>query len=339
MALAHLPLPPPLVDLKKMPELTSYVAARLNLTGDGAAALTLRAENEASADQIERIFDASLAMTRQMMEAEIAKKAASNDPVEQAMAKYSKRMSERVLAILRPVRKGNTFTSAISLSGLNNGQLQLTALIGFISGRVISAMQSMRAAQGQQDFSRRTKSGRNIREVTLSLRACADIGEAFPARANFDKQGKPLLSWRVHILPYMEQKALYKQFHLDEPWDSEHNQKLIPLMPTLFRNPTGTAGPGKANYLAVCGKGLMFDGSEVRKLDEITDGMSNTIALVEVNDDAAVTWTKPDDWEYDANRPLAGWAGPTPAVSTWPVQMARSTSFQALLILGFSTPC
>ena len=62
----------------------------------------------------------------------------------------------------------------------------------------------------------------------------------FPARANFDKQGKPLLSWRVHILPYLEENPLYQQFHLDEPWDSEHNRKLIPMMPAFYRNPSGT---------------------------------------------------------------------------------------------------
>ena len=128
----------------------------------------------------------------------------------------------------------------------------------------------------------------------------------YPARANFDKQGKPLLSWRVHMLPYIDQDALYKQFHLDEPWDSEHNKKLIPLMPKLYANPSGTARPGMANYLAVCGKGLMFDGEKGRKMAEITDGTSNTIMVVEADDDHAVTWTKPDDWQFDPQQPMAG---------------------------------
>ena len=259
MALA-VQLPPPLVDLKKMPELTSYVAARVNLTGDGSAALTLRAQDEASADQVERIFDASLAMTRQMMEAEIAKKAASSDPVEQAMAKYAKRMGDRVLAVVRPVRKGTNFTLALPGGGRDNAHMQSSAVIAILVGMLLPAVSSARKA------ARCTQSMNNMRQLMLAMLNHESAAGAFPARAIFDKQAKPLLSWRVQMLPYLDQAALYKQFHMDEPWDSEHNRKLIPLMPAEFRNPSGNAGQGKTQYLGVSGKGLMFEGSKGRKV-------------------------------------------------------------------------
>jgi prepilin-type processing-associated H-X9-DG protein len=300
MVLAHAPLPPPLVDLKKMPELTSYVAAKVNLTGDGAASLVLRAQDEASADQIEQIFDSSLTTARQMMAAEIAKQADSSDPVEQAMAKYSKRMGERVLTLVRPVRKGTNFTLALPVGGQDSAQIKPVAVIGVLLGLLLPAVSSARGS------ARRAVSTNNTRQVMLAMHYHLSATGAFPARANFDKQGKPLLSWRVLMLPYLEQGNLYNQFHLDEPWDSEHNRKLIPLMPKVFRNPSGTAEQGKTPYLVVVGKGLMFEGNKGRRPADITDGMSHTIALVEVNDDAAVTWTKPDDWEYDANHPMAG---------------------------------
>ena len=51
-----------------------------------------------------------------------------------------------------------------------------------------------------------------------------------------DKQGKPLLSWRVALLPYLGQQDLYKRFHLDEPWDSPHNRQLIPLIPDVYQD-------------------------------------------------------------------------------------------------------
>jgi prepilin-type processing-associated H-X9-DG protein len=108
------------------------------------------------------------------------------------------------------------------------------------------------------------------------------------------------------VLPYIEQNALYRQFHLDEPWDSEHNKKLIPLMPKLYANPSGMARPGMANYLAVCGKGLMFDGEKGRKVADITAGTSNTIMVVEADDDHAVIWTRPEDWQFDPQHPMAG---------------------------------
>ena len=77
-------------------------------------------------------------------------------------------------------------------------------------------------------------------------------------------------------------------------------------MPAFYRNPSGAAPPGKAHYLGVVGKGLFFDGSEGRKIASITDGPSNTIVFLEVNDDQTLTWTQPDDWQCDPSRPLAG---------------------------------
>ncbi len=101
---------------------------------------------------------------------------------------------------------------------------------------------------------------------------------------------KPLLSWRVAVLPYIEQNALYKQFKLDEPWDSEHNKKLIPMMPKLFA-PAGKPGQlGMTHLQMVVGPGGMQPGAT---FNTITDGSSNTVAVIEAAN--AVTWTKPDD--------------------------------------------
>ena len=108
------------------------------------------------------------------------------------------------------------------------------------------------------------------------------------------------MSWRVLILPYLEQEALFKEFHLDEPWDSEHNRALIAKMPKVYRCPMedeGVARDGKTRYIAPRGQGTLFRGAEPVKLNEITDGTSNTIMFIEASDDHAATWTKPDDWE------------------------------------------
>jgi prepilin-type processing-associated H-X9-DG protein len=76
---------------------------------------------------------------------------------------------------------------------------------------------------------------------------------------------------------------------------------------------SGTAAPGMANYLAVCGKGLAFEGTKGRRIMDIRDGLSNTILVVEANDDRAAVWTKPDDWQYDAEHPMAGLGEAHPA--------------------------
>jgi prepilin-type processing-associated H-X9-DG protein len=123
---------------------------------------------------------------------------------------------------------------------------------------------------------------------------------AFPPAYSTDKAGKPLLSWRVLILPFLEEGAIYKEFHLDEPWDSPHNRALIAKMPQVYRCPVGRqalAREGKTRYLAPRGPNTIFRGAEPVKLNEIADGTSNTILFVDAGDERAVIWIKPDDWE------------------------------------------
>ena len=101
-------------------------------------------------------------------------------------------------------------------------------------------------------------------------------------------------SWRVAILPYLEQANLYNQFKLDEPWDSEHNKGLIERMPKLYEpvNKTGKSDlkPGYTHMQMVVGPNAMQPGMT---LNSIKDGTANTIALVEAAE--PVIWTKPDD--------------------------------------------
>ncbi|OWK40543.1 hypothetical protein FRUB_05462 [Fimbriiglobus ruber] len=114
------------------------------------------------------------------------------------------------------------------------------------------------------------------------------------------KDGKKLLSWRVQILPYIDQDGLYKKFKLDEPWDSEHNKKVLEenLMPPVYALP-GLTKPGeKATHLQVfVGNGAFFDADKPTAIKDVTDGTSNTIMAV--NGAKAVPWTKPADIEFD----------------------------------------
>jgi hypothetical protein len=163
-----------------------------------------------------------------------------------------------------------------------------------------------------REAERQTRCKNNLKELGLAMHLFHDKSNSFPGSAIRDRTGKPLLSWRVAMLPYLNQMDLYNQFHLDEPWDSENNKKLIPLMPALFTCPGGKAAPGETCYLAVDGPGAMFQSGAGRKIAEVTDGTSNTILLVEADDSRAVTWTKPDDYTYDPANPLKGLVGHHP---------------------------
>jgi hypothetical protein len=157
------------------------------------------------------------------------------------------------------------------------------------------AAQKTRAAAG------RANSMNNLKQIALALHNYHDAMGSFPPTGSMSKDGKALLSWRVHILPFVEQDNLYKQFKLDEPWDSEHNKALIAKMPDIYRSPAQKVRDGKTTYLAPMGNNTAIaPGPKGMKLVDITDGTSNTILTVEVNDDAAVIWTKPDDLDIAA---------------------------------------
>ncbi len=298
MPLAMAPLPAELADLKKLPELTNSLGAKVNLTGPGLMQVSLKANDEAAARQIEQILNKSLTAAGQMARANMAQQEASEDPIEQAMAQYAMRMNDRMIQALRPVRRGSTLTLEPPVK--ENLQMTSVAVIGVLVALLLPAVQAAREA------ARRAQSNNSLKQLLLAMLNHEQARGRFPARANFDQEGKPLLSWRVHILPFIEQEALYKQFHLDEPWDSEHNRALIPMMPQVYQNPSAPSQPGMAHYLAVCGEGLAFDGTEGRTIADFRDGTANTILVVEVDPDRAVVWTKPDDWQSDAENPMAG---------------------------------
>ena len=163
---------------------------------------------------------------------------------------------------------------------------------------VASALPSIRSARSA---ALEASSNNNKKQIALAMHNFHSARGAFPAGYNADEQGQPLLSWRVHVLPYLEQASLYEKFHLDEPWDSPHNKKLIESMPNVYLSPNSTAEAGKTTYLGVGGADGVFvrpqpDGLLGTRMREITDGVSKTVLTVETVDEAAVIWTKPGDF-------------------------------------------
>jgi hypothetical protein len=165
------------------------------------------------------------------------------------------------------------------------------------------------AVQKVRDAAARVKSSNNLKQLALGMHQYLDTNRTFPPAYSVNKDGKPLLSWRVAILPYIDQMALYKEFHLDEPWDSPHNKKLLEKMPATYRSPKSAAEPGMTNYLTVRGKDTMFPGEKGVGVADVTDGLSNTIMIVEVSDKKAVPWTRPDDFEFNEKNPADGLLG------------------------------
>jgi hypothetical protein len=149
----------------------------------------------------------------------------------------------------------------------------------------------------------------DLKQLAVAVHRFNDTYGFIPPAANRDSSGKLYLSWRVLILPYIDQKELYKEFKLDEPWDSEHNKKLIAKMPRIYQGPNKKlSADGKTVILAPVAKETAFppDGKKIRIPASFLDGTSNTILFVEGNDDSTVIWTKPDDLKVDPKKPHQG---------------------------------
>lgn len=157
------------------------------------------------------------------------------------------------------------------------------------------------AEEGPPTAEQTKASANNLRQIALSWHNFESANAKFPGDY-VDKARKPLLSWRVAVLQYMgpDEAALFKEFKLDEAWDSEHNKKLIDKMPKIYVPVRKAGKAGQTYYLAIGGKSGILQPGGI-PLAAITDGTSNTVMVAESA--KPVTWTKPEDLDADTITP------------------------------------
>jgi hypothetical protein len=156
----------------------------------------------------------------------------------------------------------------------------------------------------REESAHRATSNR-LKEIGLATHNMNDEKHHVPANLP-GPDGKPGLSWRVALLPFIEQESLYKKFHLNEAWDSPHNLTLLKHMPETYSLPgrEKQAAEGLTYYQGFAGPGAVFDPRRPLHtcLQHFPDGVGETILVVEAAD--PVPWTKPVDLTDDPDGPL-----------------------------------
>jgi hypothetical protein len=154
------------------------------------------------------------------------------------------------------------------------------------------------------DKKRVLTSDARLRSIGLALANYADVNGHFPPAVVRRPDGIPLHSWRVELLPFLEEDALYRKLNLKEAWDHPDNKALLEHVPEIFamaetdpaRSATGT------RFLALVGQGGVFEEGTNVTLSHVTDGTGNTVAVVEAGD--PVPWAAPRDIAYKPGDPL-----------------------------------
>jgi hypothetical protein len=149
----------------------------------------------------------------------------------------------------------------------------------------------------------RARTVNNLKFMALAMHNfTARNGGRLPTAA-IRKGDTALLSWRVAILPFLEQFALFERFHLDEAWDSPHNASLLKEMPRVYAPVAHKdTTPYATHYQGFVGPRAVFDGSEGTRIADVIDAATPTLMIVEAVE--PVPWTKPEDLPYGDGKPL-----------------------------------
>jgi hypothetical protein len=151
------------------------------------------------------------------------------------------------------------------------------------------------------------RSVQNLERIAAGLLAYVEDRKALPNAATVVTRGEqevPLLSWRVRLLPYLGYEDLYRQFHLNEAWNSPHNKKLLAQIPAEYQSPDRL--DTSTNYVVPVGAQTAFSGGRGRIPANFTGGAENVVMLLEADDTHATPWTAPQDLSYQAAAPRAG---------------------------------
>jgi hypothetical protein len=278
-------LPPPLAIAAGMADKFTGATVSLDLSGDRLLAVVADATDEKTSAELEKQLNGMVELGKMMLQ---GAKGEMPQEVQQAMAPVFS-MAESALAGLAVARDGQQISVTLKRpDGLDEAVDVMVA----------------QAVEAAQKAVQRTRRMHNLRWIALAMHTHHDARKVMPAAAVCDAEGKPLLSWRVALLPYLDESELYEAFKLDEPWNSPHNVGLLKQMPEVYGSP-GEDGTFTTSIMLFAGEGTAFAGPKGPTFSSIRDRAANTIMMVEAGPDKAVPWTKPEDLPFNPEDPAA----------------------------------
>jgi prepilin-type processing-associated H-X9-DG protein len=280
--------PPAMVPFLDIPRMLKGATFMLDLTGDTLLTVVLEANDAPAAAKVEQLV-----------------KDGQNMGGEQ-LASMRKEMPPATKQAVAPIFDlGSQVLSGLSVTQ-SKSEVKITVKrpAGMAEAVPKLAAMMMESYQQADQVGQSVRELNNMRQIGIALLNYVASHRAFPPAAICDKEGKPLLSWRVAILPYIGQEALYRKLKLDEPWDSPHNIGALKHMPEIYQSSKPRAD-GKTSVLLFTGKGTAFAEEKGPAMADIKDGMSNTILSVQAGPDKAVPWTKPEDLPFNPEDPAA----------------------------------
>ena len=292
----------PLNSISPMVEEAAYVALAATIKTEMRLAMVVECQDDKGAKRVQESTSAGIVQLKMLLGTvqamtERESKKESRAPEGVGVAEVFAMFALNVLTKAESQTEGNLLTLT--------SRLTESEFPGELLTRVSGA--ARKAAERQT-------SSLNMRQIGSSIYKYYDAYGALPQSAITMPSEKIKLeprkypySWRVALLPWLEQQALYNKYKFDEPWDSPSNLEVLKQMPAVYRHPDAPADTTNTSYVILVGESTMFPPGRLSRFADIKDGTSNTLMVVEAK--TSIPWTKPEDLEYAADKPLPNLGG------------------------------